>query len=413
MSVLYITIFFIALKLGIEWVLSSLNAKNVIEKRDKIPEAYVEDMDYDTYQKSNDYTLEKNKFGKVELLWDSIYAILTLIFLLPQLYYYFQPIFGTSIWGQAGLVLVLTTILGLVGIPFELYSQFVIEEKFGFNKSSFKLWISDKLKGTAVGLVLGIPLLALLLKFFEALPDTWWFWGFIAFFSFQLLMMVLYPILILPLFNKLSPLPEGELKDRLMQLSERTGFKTQTIQVIDGSKRSGHSNAYFTGFGKFRRIVLYDTLIDQLTPEELEAVLAHEIGHYQMKHIPKMLAVTCVFMLSGFYLIHLLSGSPWFTQDFNLPSDQGIIPALLVFMIIAGYFTFWISPMMNFWSRKNEFEADHFAKEGLNDPMPLILALRKLQTKNLGNLNPHPLYSAFHYSHPTIQEREAALLAEK
>jgi STE24 endopeptidase len=353
MSVLYITIFFIALKLGIEWVLSSLNAKNVIETRDKIPEAYVEDMDYDTYQKSNDYTLEKNKFGKVELLWDSIYAILTLIFLLPQLYYYFQPIFGTSIWGQAGLVLVLTTILGLVGIPFELYSQFVIEEKFGFNKSSFKLWISDKLKGTAVGLVLGIPLLALLLKFFEALPDTWWFWGFIAFFSFQLLMMVLYPILILPLFNKLSPLPEGELKDRLMQLSERTGFKTQTIQVIDGSKRSGHSNAYFTGFGKFRRIVLYDTLIDQLTPEELEAVLAHEIGHYQMKHIPKMLAVTCVFMLSGFYLIHLLSGSPWFTQDFNLPSDQGIIPALLVFMIIAGYFTFWISPMMNFWSRKN------------------------------------------------------------
>jgi STE24 endopeptidase len=132
-----------------------------------------------------------------------------------------------------------------------------------------------------------------------------------------------------------------------------------------------------------------------------------------MKHIPKMLAVTCVFMLSGFYLIHLLSGSPWFTQDFNLPSDQGIIPALLVFMIIAGYFTFWISPMMNFWSRKNEFEADHFAKEGLNDPMPLIFALRKLQTKNLGNLNPHPLYSAFHYSHPTIQEREAALLAEK
>ena len=401
------------LKAIIEWTLSTLNAQNVKKHRNKIPDAYANDMDMETYEKSNNYTLTKNTFGKIELVWDSIYAILTLCFLLPPLYSYFQPILGDTIWGQAGLLIVITTILGVVNIPFELWSQFVIEEKFGFNKSSFKLWVMDKIKGTLIGLVIGIPLLSLLLWFFKVLPETWWIWGFIAFFAFQLLMMVLYPVLILPLFNKLSPLPEGELKDRLMDLSERTGFRAKTIQVIDGSKRSGHSNAYFTGFGKFRRIVLYDTLIEQLTPEELEAVLAHEIGHYKMNHIPKMLTVSSLFMISGFYIIHLLSGSSWFIEGFGLPSDTGsMIPALLLFSLIAGYYTFWISPIMNFWSRKNEYEADNFAKDGLQDPMPLIHALRKLQTKNLGNLNPHPLYSAFHYSHPTIQEREASLLKQ-
>ena len=415
MNLFLITLSFIVFKTVVEWILSSLNEKNVRAHQDKIPEAYVEDIDYETYQKSNKYTLTKSSFGKIELIWDALYAALTLWILLPLLYNYFQPLLGTSLWGQAGLVLIITSILGLVGIPFELYSQFVIEEKFGFNKSSFGLWVMDKIKGTFVGIVIGLPLLTLLLWFFKSFPDTWWIWGFIAFFGFQLLMMVLYPILILPLFNKLSPLPEGELKERLMDLSERTGFKAKTIQVIDGSKRSGHSNAYFTGFGKFRRIVLYDTLIEQLTPEELEAVLAHEIGHYKMNHIPKMLAVVCVFTLSGFFLIHTLAQSAWFPESFNLPSgsEHGVIPALLLFTMIAGYYTFWISPIMNYWSRKNEYEADDFARDGLQDPMPLIRALRKLQTKNLGNLNPHPLYSAFHYSHPTIQEREASLMQMK
>jgi STE24 endopeptidase len=236
----------------------------------------------------------------------------------------------------------------------------------------------------------------------------WWIWGFALLLSFQLLMLVLYPKIILPLFNKLTPLPEGELRTRLLALADRTGFKAKTIEVIDGSKRSGHSNAYFTGFGRFRRIVLFDTLIAQLSTEELEAVLAHEIGHYRRGHIPKMIALSAVMMLAAFATIAWLAQSTWFNLAFGFPPGE-TAPSFLLFGLLSGVVTFWFAPLGNLLSRRYEYQADAFARDAIGGPAAMIGALRKLAQKNLTNLTPHPWFSGFYYSHPTLVEREAAL----
>jgi len=268
--------------------------------------------------------------------------------------------------------------------------------------------VTDKLKGAALVFAIGFPLLWALLSLVKWAGAAWWLWGFALMFSFQLLMLVLYPKLILPLFNKLTPLPEGDLRGRLLALGDRTGFQAKTIEVIDGSKRSGHSNAYFTGFGRFRRIVLFDTLIAQLSAEELEAVLAHEIGHYRRGHIPKMIALSAAMLLGGFAAIAWLARSAWFNASFGFPAGE-LAPSFLLFGLLSGLVTFWFSPLMNLLSRKHEFEADAFAREAVGGAAPMVGALRKLAQKNLSNLTPHPWFSAFFYSHPTLVERERAL----
>ncbi len=227
-------------------------------------------------------------------------------------------------------------------------------------------------------------------------------------FGFQQLMLVLYPKLILPLFNKLTPLPEGDLRNRLLALGDRTGFRARAIQVMDGSKRSGHSNAFFTGFGRFRRIVLFDTLMAQLSAEELEAVLAHEIGHYRCGHIPKMLAVSAAMQLGGFALIAWLARSPWFNTAFGFPPGE-LAPAFLLFGLLSGLVMFWFSPLTNYFSRRHEYEADAFARDAMGSASPIVGALRKLAQKNLSNLTPHPWFSAFFHSHPTLVERERSV----
>jgi STE24 endopeptidase len=302
--------------------------------------------------------------------------------------------------------------MAVPAIPLEWWSTFRLEARFGFNKSTLGLWVSDKLKGALVSVLLGFPLLWLLLALVGWAGPLWWVGGFAAVMGFQLLMVVLYPILIMPLFNKLTPLPAGALRDELMALADRAGFRARTIEVIDGSKRSGHSNAFFTGFGRFRRIVLYDTLIEQLTPGELAAVLAHEIGHYKRGHIPRMLAVSAVFMAAGFWAVDWLMRSPWFLGGFGFEADAGAAPALLLLALLGGMAIFWLSPLLNALSRCHEYEADSFASQHAGGVAPLVGALRKLAEKNLSNLTPHPWYSTFHYSHPTLLERERALVAD-
>ncbi|HOY59746.1 MAG TPA: M48 family metallopeptidase, partial [Verrucomicrobiota bacterium] len=211
-----------------------------------------------------------------------------------------------------------------------------------------------------------------------------------------------------PLFNKFTPLAEGTLRERLLALAARTRFRAQSIQVMDGSKRSRHSNAFFTGFGRFRKIVLFDTLIQQLAEPELEAVLAHEIGHYRKRHVFKLLAWSALTLLAAFYAIAWLADQPWFFHAFGF-TPGNIVPALLLFALLSGAVTFWFSPLANLWSRRFEYQADAFAAEVMGDPQSLIDALRKLNEKNLSNLTPHPWYSGFHYSHPTLLERESAL----
>ena len=408
--VLSITAALMVLRLAGELVLSALNRAEVRRHSEAPPAAAAAIMDLATYRKSVAYTLEKSRFGAVAGIFDTLVTALVLFGgVLPLLFAHVAD-WGApnAVWSHVMFVLLAMMLLSVPSLPFEWWEQFRLEEKFGFNKSSVGLWVMDKVKGTVLTLVIGFPLLWALLSLVKWTGESWWLWGFALLFGFQLLMLVLYPKLILPLFNKLTPLPEGELRTRLLALGDRTGFHAKTIEVIDGSKRSGHSNAYFTGFGRFRRIVLFDTLIAQLTPEELEAVLAHEIGHYRRGHIPKMIALSAVMMAGGFGVIAWLARSPWFNLSFGFPADE-LAPSFLLFGLLSGLVTFWFSPLMNGLSRKHEYEADAFAREAVGGPAAMVGALRKLAQKNLTNLTPHPWFSAFHYSHPTLVEREAAL----
>ena len=411
--VIPVTVALLALRLAGELVLSALNRAEVRRHSGAVPPAAAAIMDEDTYAKSVAYTLAKSQFGVISGIFDTIVLGVVLFSgVLPALH---TAVTGWGAsgagWTQTLFVLLALVLLSVPSIPFEWWEQFRLEQKFGFNKSSLGLWVTDKIKGTVLTFVIGFPLLWALLSLVKWTGEAWWLWGFALVFGFQLLMLVLYPKLILPLFNKLTPLPEGDLRSRLLTLGDRTGFQASTIEVIDGSKRSGHSNAYFTGFGRFRRIVLFDTLIAQLTPEELEAVLAHEIGHYRKGHIPKMIAMSATMLLAGFGVIAWLARSAWFNSAFGFSPGE-LAPSFLLFGLLSGVVTFWFSPLMNLLSRKHEYEADAFARDAVGSAQPMVGALRKLAQKNLSNLTPHPWFSAFFYSHPTLVEREQALMAK-
>ncbi|MEX2044526.1 MAG: M48 family metallopeptidase [Opitutus sp.] len=408
--VLWIVAGLMALRLAAEHILSALNRAEVRRHAGAPPPAVAAIMDGATYTKAVAYTLEKSRFEMITGIFDTLVLILVLLGgVLPVMFAATLEWGGpTSTWNHALFILLSGVLLSIPGLPFDWWEQFRIEEKHGFNKSTAGLWISDKLKGLALMFAIGFPLLWALLSLVRWAGEAWWVWGFGLMFGFQLLLLVLYPKLILPLFNKLTPLPEGDLRARLLALGERTGFRAKTIEIIDGSKRSGHSNAYFTGFGRFRRIVLFDTLIAQLTPEELEAVLAHEIGHYRRGHIPKMIALSATMMAAGFAAIAWLARSPWFNPAFGFPPGE-LAPSFLLFGLLSGVVTFWFSPLTNMLSRRYEYEADAFAREAMGGPMAMVSALRKLAQKNLTNLTPHRWFSRFHYTHPTLVEREAAL----
>jgi STE24 endopeptidase len=394
-----------------ESFLSLINMGEVRRRESDPPESISRVMDEKTYQKSVRYTLAREKLGLFSGVYETL-VLLTVLFsvLLPWLYSYFSvPGMEYHIIKESLFIMAAMIIISLPGIPVEYYSQFRLEERFGFNKSSIKLWITDKIKGLVIGLVIGLPITGLIIYLISALGSYWWLWAFAVLFLFQMVIMVLYPMLILPWFNKLTPLPDGKLRQRLMDLADRTGFKAKTIQVMDGSKRSGHSNAFFTGFGRFRRIVFFDTLMEQLKEDELEAVLAHEIGHYKKGHVPRMLALSALMILTGLWVLAWILGSPVFIQSFGFDFEQsGPGPALLLFGLVAGLFTFWLSPLMGLLSRKHEYEADRFAGDHVGAEF-MVSALSKLNQKNLSNLTPHPLYSGFYYSHPTFFERERAL----
>ncbi|CAI8358505.1 MAG: Protease HtpX [Opitutia bacterium UBA7350] len=400
------------IKTIVSLVLEWINLRHVRNNAGTIPDSFRDFMDVDTYAKSTAYTEARARFGIISEVFDALVLVMVLVLgILPWLYEGLTPLLGSGIWSQSLVLIAIMLILGLPGLPFDWWSTFRIEANFGFNKSSLKLWITDKIKGICIGLVIGLPLLALLLWLVEALGANWWLWGFGAFFLFQLIMVVAYPMYIMPLFNKLEPLEAGELKTRLFDLADRTGFRAQTILVMDGSKRSGHSNAFFAGFGRFRRIVLFDTLIEQMNTSEIEAVLAHEIGHYKLGHIPKMIFLSAFSTFIMFAVLGWLSHSERFVTAFNFEptSMESLVPVFLLVALLSGLVSFWFGPLSSRLSRKHEYEADAFARGAMQSPDSLIAALRKLHKENLSNLTPHPIYSAFYYSHPTLPERESAL----
>ncbi len=395
-------------KLLMQWWLELLNAREVRSHAGALPAPFAGVMDQPTYAKSVDYTLAKSRFSRVELLWDTIVlAVVLFSGVLPALYRIMVP-GGGSIFADAAYLFAVGILLSIPSMPLNWLEQFRLEERFGFNSTTQKTWWMDRVKGLLLSLLIGYPLLLLILKVVEWMGDNWWVWAWALVLGFQLIMVVLAPILIMPLFNKFTPLPEGPLRDRLLRLGERTGFKSAAIQVMDGSKRSKHSNAFFTGFGRFRKIVLFDTLINQLSEVELEAVLAHEIGHYKRKHIPKMLLLSAVGLLAAFFIIAKLAEQAWFYRAFGFEPGS-IVPALLLFSLLSGVVTCWFGPLFNLLSRCFEYQADSYAAQTMSESDSLIGALRKLNEKNLSNLTPHPLYSGFYYSHPTLLERERAL----
>lgn len=399
----------IVLRLAAQLVLAFFNAAEVRRNRDHLPAAFRGVTDESAYQRSMDCTLAKNRFGRVEAVWSAfVLAAVLLSGILPLAWSAWVGRVGSAAWAGALFCTIALLALAVPDLPFEWWAQFRLEQRFGFNRSTVRLWVSDHVKGVALALVLGFPLIWLLLKLVEWLGARWWLYGWAAFMVFQLLMVLLYPTLILPWFNKLTPLPGGNLRETLLGLAERAKFRASTIQVMDGSKRSAHSNAFFTGFGRFRRIVLFDTLVQQLEVSETEAVLAHEIGHYKLGHIVRGLLLAGGGALAAFACVGWLLHQPEFFTAFGFAGANAAL-ALLLFALLGGLVGFWITPLANALSRHHEYQADAFARELLGSADPLIGALRKLTRENLSNLTPHRLFSAFYYSHPTLAEREAAL----
>ncbi|MEI7728724.1 MAG: M48 family metallopeptidase [Verrucomicrobiota bacterium] len=410
MSIFALTILILLLlRAVVQFRLEQLNQRHARTHENAIPAAFRDTMDDATYRKSIAYTLAQSRFSQFEIGYDL--AVLLLVLFsgwLPFSCHAFVATLGNSAGAMAAYLFAMGIVLSLAGLPLQWHHQFRLEARFGFNTTTPKLWWLDRLKGLVLAVLLGYPLLLLILKLVEWTGAYWWVWSWACLMLVQLVMSVLAPVLILPLFNKLTPLPEGSLRDRLLALGERTGFTARNILLMDGSKRSRHSNAFFTSLGRWRKIVLFDTLVQQLTEPELEAVLAHEIGHYKKGHIPKMLAFSALASLVGFYALAWLARQEWFYEWFG-HNQPHVALALLLFGLVSGLVTFWFGPLSNFWSRRYEYQADAYAREAVGEAAPLVGALRRLSEKNLSNLTPHPLYSAFYYSHPTVIEREQAL----
>ncbi len=393
-----------------ETYLSVINNRYIRAHQQEIPLYFKDKIDFETYQKSIAYNLEKSKFSLMmrwlglAITWG---VILSGFFAL--LGTYLERFVSPSSLTYSVLYCLSIGFLGMIlGIPSSLYNQFVIEEKYGFNKMTAKLFVMDLLKGLLLSALLGIPLMYLVFWLYQVSGAYWWLWAFLAFFGFQLFLAAVYPTFLAPLFNKFVPLEEGSLKKAIEEIAEKIKFKMSGIFKIDGSKRSSHSNAYFAGIGKFRRIVLFDTLMTQMNEEEIISVLAHEMGHNKKRHIQKQLILGFVSGLLSFWLLSLVMNWLPFYQAFGAgnPSPG---KALVLFALFGGSFSFFLTPLSNYLSRKYEYEADAFSVEATQKTEPMKTALVKLSKENLSNLTPHPLYSFYYYSHPTTLERVEAI----
>lgn len=402
---------FLLLSLVIKWWLAQRHIAHIQANRDAVPAAFDEKISLEEHQRAADYTTTKVRFGRWPMLYD---ALLLLIWT-----------FGGGLqwldqsWRGAGLepvytgiavILSLMLLASLLDMPFSIYSTFVIEERFGFNRTTAKTFVIDLFKGAALALVIGTPLIWVILWLMEKAGEYWWLYTWGVWTGFSLFIAWAYPTWIAPIFNKFTPLEEGETLTRINRLLQRCGFNSDGIFVIDGSRRSSHGNAYFSGFGKNKRIVFFDTLLESLDNDELEAVLAHELGHFKRKHIVKGMLITIATTLVGLWVLAWLMKNDWFYQALGV-STPSTYMALILFGLILPVFTFLLSPLMSMFSRKNEFEADAFAAQQ-TDAGNLIRALVNLYKENASTLTPDPIYSAFYDSHPPAPVRIAHLASQ-
>ncbi|MCK5662413.1 MAG: M48 family metallopeptidase [Thiotrichaceae bacterium] len=402
---------FLAVSIIIQFWLAERQKACVRGHQNAVPSVFAEKVSLEEHQKAATYTLTKTNFSQKMLIIETIILLLWIFGgLLNVLDDAWRSLEWSNLWTGVAVLISFSLISTLIDIPVSIYSTFRIEAQFGFNRTTPTLFITDMFKSLILSLVIGIPFLALVLWLMESAGTLWWLYVWIVWFSFSLLMMWAFPIFIAPLFNKFQPLEDNALKERIETLLQDNGFSSQGIFVMDGSKRSGHGNAYFTGFGKNKRIVFFDTLLKGLNIEEMVAVLAHEIGHFKRKHIQKRIVLMACMSLTGLALLGWLMQQDWFYTGLGIQNQSTYI-ALLLFMLVLPIFTFFLHPIMAWFSRKDEFEADDFAAVEANS-LALIQALVKLYKENANTLTPDPLYSAFYDSHPPAPVRIAHLSAK-
>ena len=401
--------------LGVQFWLASRQMRHVAAHRDAVPAPFAKTITLAAHHKAADYTLAKGRFGLLTTAFSAALLLgWTLLGGLDALNVAVrdavQPRFGDMAY-QLALLSAFVAIGGLLELPFDWIGTFRIEQRFGFNRVTPKMFIVDRIKAVLVGALIGLPIAALILWIMDATGGLWWLWAWGAWVGFNLLILVLYPTVIAPLFNKFKPLDDESLKERVQSLMARCGFSAKGLFVMDGSKRSAHANAYFTGLGVAKRVVFFDTLLAKLSPGEVEAVLAHELGHFKYRHVMKRMVLMFAASLAGFALLGWLAGQSCFYSALGVQPNMDAANdalALLLFVLVVPVFAFFVSPLLARWSRKHEFEADAYACAQASGG-DLAAALLKLHEDNASTLTPDPLYVRFYYSHPPASERLAAL----
>ena len=403
--------------LATKFWLASRQIRHVARHRGAVPAAFAGKVSLEAHQRAADYTIAKLRFGLLTTAFGAMVLLgWTLLGGLDALNVAVrdavQPTWGNMAY-QLALLVAFSIVGGLLDLPFELWSTFRIEQRFGFNRMTWQLYLADLAKSLVVGTLLGLPIAALILWLMGAAGASWWLWAWAAWVGFSLLMLVIVPTVIAPLFNKFEPLADESLRERVQALMARCGFKARGLFVMDGSKRSAHANAYFTGFGAAKRVVFFDTLLSKLSPGEVEAVLAHELGHFKRRHVLKRMVAIFGVSLLGFALLGWLSTQVWFYAGLGVSPNLGASNdalALLLFLLAGPVFMFFVSPWAAGLSRKHEFEADAYACSQASGH-DLAAALLKLYEDNASTLTPDPVYVRFYYSHPPASQRLAAMQA--
>lgn len=408
----------VALSFAVKLWLASRQVRHVAQHRDTVPAAFADVVPLAAHRKAADYTLARARLGVLGTAFGT--AVLlgwTLLGGLDALNVAVRDALQPA-WGDLGYQLALlaafTLIASLLDLPFDLYHTFVLEQRFGFNRMTWRLYLADAAKSLLLSALIGLPLAALVLWIMGASGGLWWLWAWVVWVGFQLLVLVLYPTLIAPLFNRFEPLADETLKARVQALMARCGFAAKGLFVMDGSRRSAHGNAYFTGLGAAKRVVFFDTLLAKLTPGEVEAVLAHELGHYKRRHVLQRMVLVFAVSLAALALLGWLAAQPWFYVGLGVEPNLGApndALALLLFALALPPATFLLAPLVATLSRRHEFEADAYACAQA-DGRDLANALLKLHQDNASTLTPDPVYVRFYYSHPPASERLAALAAQ-
>lgn len=411
----------LTISLVLKYWLASRQIRHVAQNRSAVPAAFAEKITLSAHQKAADYTITKTRFSLLELAWGAAITLAwTLLGGLSTLNLTLVDLMGHGIAQQVTLLVAFMAIGSALDLPFTLYQTFVIEERFGFNKTSLKLWLQDFAKSLLLSALIGLPFITLVIWMMGATGPWWWLWVWGVWMGFNLLALLIYPTWIAPLFNKFQPLEDPQVKERVSQLMARCGFTSKGFFVMDGSKRSAHANAYFTGFGASKRVVFYDTLLAQLTPPEVDAVLAHELGHFKHRHVIKRIVSMFAISLLGFVALGWVSQQVWFFTGLGVlpnmlvstlgPAAPNDALALLLFMMVLPLLGTFMGPLFAQMSRKHEFEADAYAVAQTSAPA-LAGALLKLFEDNASTLTPDPVYVQFYYSHPPATERLARILA--